>query len=151
MVDKSVKAELIRLRNKVNGVESKYNGLEADIQVLKKAFAKSLAHLNGVLNRMVFLKTRLKEISVENKLDGDTIDELLANIEEINTIVPGKQYIKYTENERGFIVDFEIVDDILPDQEIPEDLGAGFWKKDEHGDFYEDQEEKERLWGELNE
>ena len=76
------------------------------------------------------------------------ITNMMNVLREVQTIIPGTQYIGIKTNDKGYIVGYEVFDKVVNLQEIPKDILKQYYKIDKYGRFVVDKEKRERHWGE---
>ena len=95
------------------------------------------------LQESLFQFLRKNKVQVPDK----KISSLLQGLEDIKTIVNGHDLVMVVLDDLGYIVDYSITDSASDKvDEIPEDLGRGYYKMDENGRFIRDDEKYERYW-----
>lgn len=95
------------------------------------------------LQESLFNFLRKNKVQVPDK----KISSLLQGLEDIKTIVNGHNLVMVVLDELGYITGYSITDSASDKvDEIPEDLGRGYYKMDENGRFIRDDEKYERYW-----
>lgn len=96
------------------------------------------------MQEAMFQYLRKHKMPIEDR----NITQMLQYMQEVQTIIPGHQYIGLKTNEKGYIIGYEVFDKVVNLQEIPGDLLKQYYKVDENGRFEVDKEKLERFWGE---
>jgi hypothetical protein len=96
------------------------------------------------MQEALFQYLRAHKLPVEDK----NITTMMNVLKEVQTIIPGHQYIGLKTNEKGYIEGFEVFDKVVNTQPIPEDISKQYYKIDKYGRFVLDKEKQERFWGE---
>lgn len=96
------------------------------------------------LQESLFQYLRTHKLPVTDR----NITTMMNVLKEVQTIIPGTQYIGIKTNENGYIIGYEVFDKVINLQEIPKDLLKQYYKIDKYGRFVLDKEKQERFWGE---
>jgi hypothetical protein len=105
-----------------------------------KILEAKIKEVQGALTQYL----RVHKISADEK----NVTDMMNSIREIQTFIPGHQYIGLKTNEKGYITGYEVFDKVVNLQEIPKDLEKQYYKIDKYGRFVVDKEKQERFWGE---
>ena len=98
------------------------------------------------LQDALFAFLRKNKVQVPDK----KMETLIQALQNIQTIIPGTEYVTVDRNSAGYIEGFTIADGVSARvDEVPEDLNRGYYKMDESGRFILDDEKRERYWAEI--
>jgi hypothetical protein len=96
------------------------------------------------MQEALFQYLRVNKLIVHDK----NITEMVKTLNQVQTIVPGHQYIGLKTNDKGYVIGYEVFDKVVDLQPVPEDIQKQYYKVDKYGRFSVDKEKRERFWGE---
>jgi len=105
---------------------------------------------NKIGQELSVIKDKLHKFVTSNgvRVPDKKLSTLIEALGKIQTIVPGKSYIFYKENDAGYVTDCMIGKRVIPMQDIPEHIMKQYYKVEDNK-FTIDPVKEEYIWREM--